>query len=55
MHERAAIDTIKGYFYQFDYTIIKLLELENDTNTIVVEGIKYVDIKTARGKLYNRA
>lgn len=47
MHERAAVDTIKGYFYQFDFTIIKLLELSNDTNTIVVEGIEDIDIKTA--------
>lgn len=47
MPERAAIDTIKGYFYQFDYTLIKLLELRNDTDTVVVEGIEDVDIKTA--------
>lgn len=47
MHERAAIDTIKGYFYQFDYSITKLLELSDDTSTITVEGIEDVDIRTA--------
>jgi hypothetical protein len=47
MPDRTATDTIKGYFYQFDYAIAKLLELKQDTDTIVVEGIEDVDIKTA--------
>lgn len=47
MADRTATDTIKGYFYQFDYAIAKLLELEKDTDTIVVEGIEDVDINTA--------
>jgi len=47
MTDRTAIDTIKGYFYQFDYAIAKLLELGKDTDTIVVEGIEDVDINTA--------
>lgn len=47
MTDRTAIDTIKGYFYQFDYAIAKLLELGNDTDTIIVEGIEDVDISTA--------
>lgn len=47
MNDRTAIDTIKGYFYQFDYAIAKLLELATDTETIVVEGIEDVDISTA--------
>jgi hypothetical protein len=46
MNNREAIDTIKGYFYQFDYTITKLLELKNDTDSIVVEGIEDVDVKS---------
>lgn len=50
MKDRTAIDTIKGYFYQFDYTIAKLLELGNDTDTIIVEGIEDVDIDTATEK-----
>ena len=47
MKDRTAISTIKGYFYQFDYTILKLLELRLDTDNILVEGIEDVDIKTA--------
>lgn len=47
MTQRAAIDTIRGYFYQFDYTITKLLESNNDNDTIVVEGVEDVDIRTA--------
>lgn len=47
MADRTATDTIKGYFYQFDYAIAKLLELEKDTDTIIVEGIEDVDISTA--------
>jgi hypothetical protein len=47
MADRTAIDTIKGYFYQFDYAIAKLLELRTDTDTIIVEGIEDVDINTA--------
>ncbi|WP_228378377.1 hypothetical protein [Chryseobacterium sp. CCH4-E10] len=47
MKERTAIDTIKGYFYQFDFAIVKLLELGRDTETIVIEGIEDIDINTA--------
>ena len=47
MADRTAIDTIKGYFYQFDYAICQLLELQNDTDITTIEGIEDVDIKTA--------
>lgn len=47
MPDRTAIDTIKGYFYQFDYAISKLLELGQLSDTIIVEGIEDVDISTA--------
>lgn len=47
MADRTAIDTIKGYFYQFDYAIVKLLELSQDTDAIIVEGIEDVDLNTA--------
>lgn len=47
MSERSAIDTIKGYFYQFDYSIKCLLELKNDNDSIIIEGIEDIDIKTA--------
>jgi len=47
MTDRTAIDTIRGYFYQFDYSIISLLNLLNGTDSILIEGIEDVDISTA--------
>ncbi len=47
MADRTAIDTIRGYFYQFDYSIFSLLNLSNDSESILVEGIEDIDIKTA--------
>jgi hypothetical protein len=44
MTDRTAIDTIKGYFYQFDHAIAKLLDLEQGTDTITVEGIEDIDV-----------
>ena len=48
MTDRAAIDTIRGYFYQFDYSIASLIELVDENDTIVIEGVEDVDIKTAK-------
>lgn len=45
MRNRSATDTIKGYFYQFDYSIVKLLNLTNESDKITVEGIEDVDIE----------
>lgn len=47
MSSRSAEATIKGYYYQFDTSILKLLELNSNTDEIVVEGIEDVDIHTA--------
>ena len=47
MSNRSATDTIKGYFYQFDYSIEKLLNLPNDSDEITVEGIEDIDIETS--------
>ncbi|WP_163408109.1 DUF4297 family anti-phage-associated protein [Flavobacterium ajazii] len=47
MADRTAIDAIRGYFYQFDYSIASILKLSNDTDSILIEGIEDVDIKTA--------
>lgn len=46
MRSRSAVDTILGYYYQFDYSIYKLLELENE-DFITIEGIEDIDIHTA--------
>ena len=41
---RDAIDTITGYYYQFDYYILQLLEVKNQYDTVMIEGIEDVDI-----------
>lgn len=46
MRSRSAVDTIKGYYYQFDYSIYRLLNLSNDSDAIVIEGIEDIDIST---------
>ena len=47
MADRTAINTIRGYFYQFDYSIVSLLKLSNNTESILVEGVEDIDITTA--------
>lgn len=46
MGNRSAVNTILGYYYQFDYSIYKLLEIENE-DFITIEGIEDIDIHTA--------
>lgn len=50
MTDRSAVDTIRGYFYQFDYSILCLLQLPDPGNSIDVECIEDVDIRTATEK-----
>ncbi len=47
MTTRAANATIKGYYYQFDTSILKVLELSANSDSITVEGIEDIDINTA--------
>ncbi len=47
MTDRCAVDTIRGYFYQFDYSILKVLQLPNSNDSIAIECIEDVDIRTA--------
>lgn len=47
MSSREAIDTITGYFYQFDKTILELLQQENDDVSVCIEGIEDIDIVNA--------
>lgn len=44
MKDRSAVDTIRGYFYQFDLTILSLLQLRDKTASIDVENIEDIDI-----------
>jgi hypothetical protein len=46
MSNREAIDTITGYFYQFDKTILELLK-DDDNASICIEGIEDIDIVSA--------
>ena len=41
---REAISTIKGYYYQFDYFILQLLQLQDDDDSVRIEGIEDIDI-----------
>lgn len=43
---RSAIHAIKGYFYQFDKTIVELLRAKDD-DVIYVEGVEDIDLKNA--------
>lgn len=47
MRDRTAIDTIKGYFYQFDYSIFQVLNLQCENDKVTIEGIEDIDLKTA--------
>ncbi|MCL7931345.1 DUF4297 family anti-phage-associated protein [Halomonas llamarensis] len=47
MSTREAIDTITGYFYQFDKTILELLQQEDTDVSICIEGIEDIDIVNA--------
>lgn len=47
--DRTAVDTIKGYFYQFDFYIFKILSSTNDFDEFTIEGIEDVDIDTPQG------
>lgn len=47
MADRTAIETIRGFLYQFDYTIYSLLKFVNGVDSIVVEGVEDVDLQTA--------
>lgn len=47
MSNREAIDTITGYFYQFDKSILELLKQEDDKASICIEGIEDIDLVSA--------
>lgn len=47
MTNRSAVDTIRGYFYQFDMSILSVLNLNSPDDSIEIECIEDVDIRTA--------
>lgn len=46
MINRSANATIKGYFYQFDHTIVQVLSAKSATSVVTVEGIEDVDLES---------
>lgn len=46
---REAVSTIKGYYFQFDYFILQLLQLQKEDESVQIEGIEDVDIITLDG------
>ena len=47
MTARSADAIIKGYYYQFDTSILKILELNADSDYVVIEEIEDIDINSA--------
>lgn len=47
MTDRSAVDTIRGYFYQFDLSILSILQLTSPDESIEIECIEDIDIRTA--------
>jgi len=44
---RSAVNTIKGYFYQFDYSILRTLGLSKNDESVTIEHIEDIDIHSA--------
>jgi hypothetical protein len=47
MKDRNADDTIRGYFYQFDLSILSILLLTSPQDSVEIECIEDIDIRTA--------
>lgn len=47
MTDRSAVDTIRGYFYQFDLSILSVLQLASPDNSVEIECTEDIDIRTA--------
>lgn len=50
LKDRNAVSTLKGYFYQFDFSILQLLNLDNMADKVTIEGIEDIDITTVDSK-----
>lgn len=44
---RSAIDPIRGYYYQFDYFILKILECNSNKDAVAIESVEDIDLTTA--------
>lgn len=45
--DRSAVSTIAGYFYQFDRSILSILELPGANDSVAIECIEDIDVHTA--------
>ena len=45
MPSRDAVDTIRGYFYQFNKSIFEILSQTDENTQITIEGIEDIDLK----------
>ncbi|AUR01501.1 DUF4297 family anti-phage-associated protein [Phaeobacter inhibens] len=45
--DRSAVSTIRGYFYQFDRSILSVLDLAEDQESVSLECIEDIDVQTA--------
>jgi hypothetical protein len=45
--DRSAVSTIVGYFYQFDHSILSILNLATATDQVDIECIEDIDVHTA--------
>lgn len=50
MSKRSAENTIAGYYYQFDKTILEILNKDEPTTLVKVEGIEDIDIENIDGE-----
>ncbi|EDP95876.1 DUF87 domain-containing protein [Kordia algicida OT-1] len=51
MAKRSAESTIAGYYYQFDKTILEILNQIDNTNRVKIEGIEDIDIENLNGSM----
>lgn len=49
---RSATNTIKGYFYQFDKSILEILEQSNETNIVTIEGVEDIEAEKSDEKQF---
>ena len=47
MTDRSAVSTIRGYFYQFDHSILSILDLVEAKESVSIECIEDIDVRTA--------
>ncbi len=50
MKDRNAVSTLKGYFYQFDFSILQLLNLDNMADKVTIEGYEIKSGKNFMGR-----